>query len=216
MLRSNQSDGSGRWRGLYAAVVTLMVSISPHASGQVQYDVGGSDVVPAACHGTEEFYSIAAYPYFEADGYFFDANPFVLAKWTSTSSGIYRSTRGYSLVDVSGTKVWTDTRLAAACFEFNLGLVRVHFAKVLTILGTVVDRSTACNGSGASGPFTAIDYDPYDPGGTTSFECGSDPTDNSGEDDGGAECRSEYVIIEVSNDGGATWQTLWEGMATVC
>jgi hypothetical protein len=37
----------------------------------------------------------------------------------------------------------------------------------------------------------------------------------SGDDDDD-NCRTEYVIVEVSNDGGATWSTYWEGYATVC
>ena len=39
-----------------------------------------------------------------------------------------------------------------------------------------------------------------------------------GADDGGGgwSCSTEYVVIEISYDGGATWQTWWQGYATVC
>jgi hypothetical protein len=31
-----------------------------------------------------------------------------------------------------------------------------------------------------------------------------------------ASCRTEWVVVEVSSDGGASWSTYWEGWATVC
>jgi hypothetical protein len=31
-----------------------------------------------------------------------------------------------------------------------------------------------------------------------------------------ATCHTEWIVVEVSSDGGATWSTSWEGWATVC
>lgn len=53
-------------------------------------------------------------------------------------------------------------------------------------------------------------YDPYDPYGDPCAEGG-------GESDAeGDNCPSEFIVIEVSYDDGVTWQTWWEGYATVC
>jgi hypothetical protein len=32
----------------------------------------------------------------------------------------------------------------------------------------------------------------------------------------GGNCRTEYVVVEISYDNGATWSVYWEGYATVC
>jgi hypothetical protein len=48
---------------------------------------------------------------------------------------------------------------------------------------------------------------------------GGDDSPGGGDDDGGGgdlECWEEYIIIEVSVDGGDTWHTWWEGWGTVC
>jgi hypothetical protein len=185
------------------------------ASSQTQYSTTEGEIAPAPCNGIEEFYSLNAYPYFNNDDYFFDANPFTLSKWTSTSSGVYRSTRGYSLVDVTGQKIWRDARVAASCYEINLAVAKVHYAIVTAILGMLVDRTTACNDSGPNTGYAAIEYDPYAESGNDATECPS----GSGSGGGGAEgggCRMEWLIVEISYDAGASWHTLWEGYGWVC
>lgn len=39
---------------------------------------------------------------------------------------------------------------------------------------------------------------------------------SGGDEGGGTTCTTEYVMIEVSYDDGATWEVWWEGEATVC
>lgn len=64
-------------------------------------------------------------------------------------------------------------------------------------------------------------YDPYSPTGPNDpgDDCES-PANPGGEGGGGGgggmSCHTEYVIVEISNDGGATWEVYWEGYATVC
>ena len=72
----------------------------------------------------------------------------------------------------------------------------------------------ACSGS-RTGSLQPIAYEPgYDPyessGGCTG---GGSGTSGGG---GGSGCHSEYAIVEVSYDGGATWQKFYEGYVTVC
>jgi hypothetical protein len=66
-------------------------------------------------------------------------------------------------------------------------------------------------------PPTAVAPGPYDPG----YDDGSSGAAGGCDDSGGAAppgsyCHDEYVYIEISNDGGITWTTIWEGWAIVC
>ncbi|HET6765482.1 MAG TPA: hypothetical protein VFH27_17470 [Longimicrobiaceae bacterium] len=63
-------------------------------------------------------------------------------------------------------------------------------------------------------------YDPYAPD-AQEFDCGSigggGGLGSGGNTDGeGAGCTAEYIVIEISHDGGATWSVWWEGTAEVC
>jgi hypothetical protein len=52
-------------------------------------------------------------------------------------------------------------------------------------------------------------YDPY----SSEGECAEG---TSRAENGSAPCRTEYVYVEWSGDGGVTWHVIWEGFATVC
>jgi len=72
-------------------------------------------------------------------------------------------------------------------------------------------------GSGGGGcGYTMIIYDPEGCDGTG----GGGSTGGGGGGDGGGgsggNCHTEYIYIEISNDGGNTWTVYWEGYATVC
>lgn len=54
-------------------------------------------------------------------------------------------------------------------------------------------------------------YDPYTP-----RESDSDCNSSGGSGTGGVTCHDEYVYVEVSNDGGVTWEVIWQGWAQVC
>jgi hypothetical protein len=67
---------------------------------------------------------------------------------------------------------------------------------------------------------TQLIYDPTQPcpgGGGGGGGDGSGGDDGSGDGGGGgSNCHTEYIIIEISYDGGETWSVWWEGYATVC
>jgi hypothetical protein len=74
-----------------------------------------------------------------------------------------------------------------------------------------------CEGGGSTELVENVEYGGYDPfesqvsnGGCGSSGGGGDPGT------GGGNCHTEWVVIEISYDGGNTWQTYWEGTATVC
>ena len=75
-------------------------------------------------------------------------------------------------------------------------------------------------GGGDGGCETQLIYDPDQPcpggGGGGGGEPTVTPGGGGGGGGGGTTCHQEWVIIEVSYDGGATWSTWWEGYANVC
>lgn len=95
------------------------------------------------------------------------------------------------------------------------GQIGYVYAREVITTPTLVSRGSSGGGGGGSSCDTQIIYDPSQPctgGGGGGGGSGSGGTGGSG----GSSCTSEYVIIEVSNDGGATWTTWWEGYANVC
>ena len=59
-----------------------------------------------------------------------------------------------------------------------------------------------------------------DPDEMTGAPSGMDTEDNSsgssGGGGGGYNCSWDYITIQISYDGGATWQDYWSGWAQVC
>ncbi|HEX8245007.1 MAG TPA: hypothetical protein VF541_15970, partial [Longimicrobium sp.] len=68
--------------------------------------------------------------------------------------------------------------------------------------------------------FTDVGMDPgYDPYGTfdpSGGACGTPSSPSPGSNGGGLVCHTEYIYIEISYDGGLTWEGWWQGYATVC
>jgi hypothetical protein len=63
-------------------------------------------------------------------------------------------------------------------------------------------------------------YDPYSAGSTDNSGCGT-PTDDGtigvgGGSSTGSNCHTEYIYVDMSQDGGLTWTTIWEGETLVC
>lgn len=83
-------------------------------------------------------------------------------------------------------------------------------------------RRNGINAGGGDGscereedPIYMTSYDPYAPapeGDAVTAECGGG---GSG-DGGGYTCSWEWMEIEISYDGGQTWQTYWSGYGQVC
>jgi hypothetical protein len=70
-------------------------------------------------------------------------------------------------------------------------------------------------GDGGSDGYSLDTYDPY----SATPDCGGDGDGGGSEgggDGGGDSCSWEFIVIEISNDGGRTWQQYWSGWAEVC
>jgi len=131
--------------------------------------------------------------------------------------------RGDYIKSRDGRARWFDAELYVRCtaiwryvFGFLVGVEDRY--KVLENRGEVEVCSgggTALlddpDGSGMGGPNAP--YDPY----ADSSANGCDES-SSGGGTGGSDytCRDEYVYVEISYDGGVTWEVLWEGWAIVC
>jgi hypothetical protein len=189
-----------------------------------------------------EFYSPSAFPYYEVDGYYFDANPFTATRMLEGNTAmIMRSSRGRTLTDASGQKVWTDARVYVRCFvvRYMYGLISQPYAMVVREFGTVQDKAYACSsGGGYTGTELDANYDPYASSSYVTYDetadysynaaylgdvdcSGSGSTGGSGggsesSGPGGSTCRSEWIVVEVSYDNGLTWTVLYEGYARVC
>lgn len=123
-----------------------------------------------------------------------------------------------TLVSIDGKARWTDVQVEIVCWIYNgLDILTRHYDPV-RFGGTVTECTTTSGGGNLGGTgFTDVGMDPgYDPYGTSGSggsSCGSSSSPDSG---GGIVCHTEYIYIDISFDGGITWETWWEGNATVC
>lgn len=224
------------------ALLVPQLTVHPLIAQQIVVDPGHVEgQKPAACPGQTFWWGSWSIGNVEVDGYYFDANPFTLTRWTSQHSGIYSSTKGRRLVDKSGTKVWTDARANASCWDSNVGPIHIWWARWEGHLGTVEDANAACDdGTGGNTVVTGPSdpgYDPSDPNGDgcgdgsggpasgTQFQPGQSTggetvTWSGGVGNGGTSvCGSlavvEYICIDVWDEE-AGWVEWDCGYATTC
>jgi hypothetical protein len=172
------------------------------------------------------FYDPVGFPYYSVDGYFFDANPFQTTRFMDgNTSMIMRSSNGYSLMDVSGRYRWTDARIRVNCYarDYLYGLITQPYAVVVHEFGTVEPFSTACKSDpderDAGQYITSIDseeYNPYDPDQQILVDCEDGDFGGNPGSVGNMTCWQEHMVIEISYDGGVSWNEFWSGWATVC
>lgn len=85
----------------------------------------------------------------------------------------------------------------------------------------VLVRSGQSSGGTGSGPCDssndfAVVFDPNAPSTSCGGSSGTGGDPGSGGTGGGTSCHAEEITIEVSYDGGSTWETVYSGSATVC
>lgn len=122
-----------------------------------------------------------------------------------------------------GAKIWDNPTAFVTCwidwYEENFGL-QAYYRWEIEDYGGEVRNCT----SPRPNTLPAVEYDteydpyqPYDPIGTSNC---SNPLGGNGGGGGaggdGGGCRVEYVYVDISFDGGASWTLLWEGWATLC
>ncbi|HEY0154158.1 MAG TPA: hypothetical protein VGB92_19245 [Longimicrobium sp.] len=152
-------------------------------------------------------------------GYFTDRRKL---RWRTAVFSVDQSADG----EDNAGNVWRFRgRFNAICRmgQTRIGLLQINAQLVVPqglIDRPVLVRSGTGDNGGCGNEYQLV-YDPYDPYSPTDAgdDCersGDGSGGDSGDASGGDSCRSEYVVIEVSYDDGATWQVYWEGYATVC
>ena len=118
------------------------------------------------------------------------------------------------LTSRDGMAKWSYPEIQVLCWIFNsMSIIAYHYDPY-AFRGTVTECGEGSPGGGMfiTDPLTEPGYDPYE-GYPLRGEC---PGGSGGGDGGGATCHDEYIYVEVSYDGGVTWEVLWEGWAQVC
>jgi len=134
----------------------------------------------------------------------------------------YTSGRGDYITSRDGEARWYQPELYVRCTatdKYFMGhiistterySVLANRGEIVVCRGTtgLLDEPTGDYGGGPSAA-----YDPYSRFG------GSNGCESQGSGGGGGNtttCWDEYIYVEISYDGGATWDTIWEGWAEVC
>ena len=202
------------WRVLFLVLALLVPQISTArvlSAQQIVVDPGYVEgQKPAACPGQAFWWGSWSVGNVEVDGYYFDANPFRLTKWTSQHTGVYSSNKGRQVVDLSGRKVWTDARANASCWESTAGPIHIWWAKWEGHFGTVQDVGAACDEDGTGGTLVTGPSDPgYDP---------SDPNgDGCGDGSGGPASGTQFQPGQYTGGETVTWNGgIGNGGTSVC
>jgi hypothetical protein len=144
-------------------------------------------------------------------------------------------------ISTDGRARWRRARILVHCFATLLwGGNRTYHYHPIAYNGTLESTSTACSdpddppewGGGeyvttdpvtgpvpedGTEPLTRLRREPAHEGAppdTYMMDCGSSGGGGSGA--GSMSCRWEYMIIEISYDGGKTWHVWWEGWGQTC
>jgi hypothetical protein len=104
-----------------------------------------------------------------------------------------------------------------------IGYAQWGIGRVLSFEGTVwrsgASDGDECGAGGDGGWYYMESYDPYSPaaeeGTAVSSSCGSGSS-SGGFNPGSYSCYWDYITLEISYDGGQTWQPYWSGWAQIC
>lgn len=139
-------------------------------------------------------------------------------------SAVYYGTPN-PVVSTDGTKQWDNPELLATCqiIWYWTGVeAQANFDwHVVAYSGEI--RNCAGPGTRPTGElddsFEDSSYDPYANYSSGDTTCSAVSPVSGGatwEGPGGSICSYQWIIIEVSHDGGRTWQEYWSGWAPVC
>ena len=170
--------------------------------------------------------------YYGFRGYTFDLNGFDLQfeTWNpaaGTWQGRY-STDPPTPRDVGGSVYWSGAAVDMICFQVYLyGLGWFQNQLVVWDHGETypIPSDPSCDGDGGGDDDEWMDQAPtYRASGVlptdASASCGGDGGGGGGggggDGGGGSGCTVQWGTIEISYDGGATWEVWWQGYYTLC
>lgn len=108
----------------------------------------------------------------------------------------------------NGTKIWELAAVDAGCNYHWVGFEWWYVVELTRKYGYLSDARDECE-PGPQGLHAISSPDQPDDG---NDDCG----DGDGEAPESSACHDEWVIVEVSSDGGDTWEVYWAGWAEVC
>jgi uncharacterized membrane protein YgcG len=138
------------------------------------------------------------------------------------ANSVYESMSTSTATDALGQRWAFKGKFRAYCRNGNLELGPIVFGgQMLVALGPLDPpyRVEGSAGEGGGSCYTQLFYDPDQecPGGGGGTGGGDEGGGGSGGGSGGGGgCLTEYIILEISYDGGNTWSVWWEGYASVC
>lgn len=194
-----------------AAAQELVPSEPNYNEGEVE------EIRPVTCPTwtTEGFLGTPVYPF---GGYLF-VTPWTLeAKFQGLTEGYYHASPDPNPKDIFKRVRWYGARIYVTCKQYVLrdlwGRERFGANIYDAIEGKEEGTIRPCS-SGSE----LLTYDPYNPD-----DCSDEtptypePGGGGGSSGGGGDssCHTEYIVIEISYDDGATWETYWAGYAQVC
>jgi hypothetical protein len=198
-----------------AAVVLGLLAVAAPTSAQGVYI--GSE--PTMCPSPFRPFSGLTFHEDEAWRVTWSTSPYQLGR------AFYRGSPD-PVLSQDGTALWWNPSVLAECinhwYQQPNGSNYVIFDwHALSYQGRVVSEN--CGLGDGDEPIYITSYDPYSPYGPegeneTATDCEDDGLGGGGDGDGGEEisCHWEWVVVEASTDGGATWFEWWSGWATVC
>ena len=182
------------------------------------------EVRPAHCFPRDP--PTGHFGYYGFRGYTFDLNGFDLQfeTWNpaaGTWQGRY-TTDPPTPRDVNGEVYWSGAAVDMICFQayvvylgwYQNQLVVMDFGDVYPI-----PTDPTCGGGGGGGDDGWMDQAPsYRPVSAplADASCGGGGGDSGGGGGGDSGCTVQWGTIEISYDGGATWEVWWEGYYTEC
>jgi hypothetical protein len=128
-----------------------------------------------------------------------------------------------------GQAMWTNPGVYVECTNTwylnpNGSIAYVDFRwHIISYRGQVTVNNDGCESGGGGDPIYMTSYDPYAPDenavdASVQSYCGGDGGGGGGGGGtgGGVSCRWEWMEIEISYNGGLTWETYWSGWGQTC
>lgn len=101
-----------------------------------------------------------------------------------------------------------------------MGYGQWGIGRVLSFEGTVWrvgdESGDGCGGGGNGDWHYMQSYDPYAPAPDEDAVTASCGGGGAGFDTGNYSCHWDHITLEISYDGGQTWQHFWSGWAQIC
>ena len=199
---------------------TLFLALYGYSQGAL--DAWADEMRPVPCTSTMFSSDIAIVSAtYSHNGHRYPISTWLPAARVGPNSAWYVPEGDRSPTSLDGSLKWVGASLLVACYEvpfLNIVGLHVPYFIVMREGGREVPTRLTCDGDPT---IILANYDPSDPSGLPDD---SDCDDESGggggggtwPGPGGSTCHTEYIYIEVSDDGGLTWTVWWEGYATVC